>query len=480
MQPECADVARSELHSRYAEKLVVNSDLDRTLVSFQANKELPFYSWFKYKEGFAKPFVDYCINSFGDQGELLDPFAGSGAALFVAAERGMSATGIELLPSATFSIEARMAALEVDPEKFRRYADRVLKADFESMHDESTAIRHVKITEKAYSEETERDLSGYLYYVRNKLGPKAIKTLLEFAAFSVLEEISFTRKDGQYLRWDQRAGKSEKTKFDKGEILSFRKAVEQKLSDMKNDLLNLTRDGNQKFLVDTKTKAGEIELIQGTCLHKLRGLPSDRTDLVITSPPYCNRLDYTRTYCLELTFLGCSESKIKMLRQTMLSCTVENKSKVGVLRRYYRDKGDLESFELAKAAFESQEGFHEVWSYLDSLIGLKKPNGKKMLPNENVPRMIWNYFFEMNLVIQQLARVLKPGGRVVMVNDNVQYAGEELPVDLILSDYAEAHGLEIETIWVLPRGKGNASQQMGKHGRTEIRKCVYVWKKSEV
>ncbi len=71
----------------------------------------------------------------------------------------------------------------------------------------------------------------------------------------------------------------------------------------------------------------------------------------------------------------------------------------------------------------------------------------------------------------------KPGGRVVMVNDNVQYHGEEIPVDLILSDFATGAGLIVDHIWVLSRGKGNSSQQMGAHGRNEIRKCVYVWSK---
>ena len=67
---------------------------------------------------------------------------------------------------------------------------------------------------------------------------------------------------------------------------------------------------------------------------------------------------------------------------------------------------------------------------------------------------------------------------MVMVNDNVRYAGVVIPVDLILSDFAEAAGFNVEKIWVLPRGKGNSSQQMGRHGREEVRKCVYVWRKS--
>jgi hypothetical protein len=99
------------------------------------------------------------------------------------------------------------------------------------------------------------------------------------------------------------------------------------------------------------------------------------------------------------------------------------------------------------------------------------------LSNPNVPGLVANYFLEMAQVVFELARVLKPGGHLVMVNDNVRYHGEEVPVDLILSDFAESAGLTVEKIWVLPRGKGNSSQQMGRWGRQELRKCVYLWKK---
>ncbi|MBH8554745.1 hypothetical protein I8751_20785 [Nostocaceae cyanobacterium CENA357] len=83
----------------------------------------------------------------------------------------------------------------------------------------------------------------------------------------------------------------------------------------------------------------------------------------------------------------------------------------------------------------------------------------------------------MCFVIYEIARILKISGMVAMVNDNVRYAGEEIPVDLILSDIAESFGLQTRHIWTLERGKGNSSQQMGHHGRSELRKCVYIWEK---
>jgi hypothetical protein len=94
-----------------------------------------------------------------------------------------------------------------------------------------------------------------------------------------------------------------------------------------------------------------------------------------------------------------------------------------------------------------------------------------------IPRMVRGYFYEMACVIQECFRVLKPGALLFMVNDNVRYAGASIPVDTILSDFAEKMGFTVESILVLPSDKGNSSQQMGNHGRDPLRKCVYVWKK---
>ena len=122
--------------------------------------------------------------------------------------------------------------------------------------------------------------------------------------------------------------------------------------------------------------------------------------------------------------------------------------------------------------YDQQGALHEVLEILRNAVD--------ELGNRHVIRLLEGYFFEMALVIAELGRVIRPGGTVVMVNDNVRYHGEEVPVDLILSDFAESAGFRCDRIDVLPRGKGNASQQMGRFGRKEIRKCVYWWKRNSV
>jgi hypothetical protein len=101
----------------------------------------------------------------------------------------------------------------------------------------------------------------------------------------------------------------------------------------------------------------------------------------------------------------------------------------------------------------------------------------KLLNNNGIATMIRGYFYEMACVIYECYRTLRPQSYMFMVNDNVKYAGVSISVDLILSQIAEQNGFSVEELMVLPRGKGNSSQQMGSHGRDELRKCVYIWKK---
>ena len=100
----------------------------------------------------------------------------------------------------------------------------------------------------------------------------------------------------------------------------------------------------------------------------------------------------------------------------------------------------------AVSMYERQGAVHEVIGILNE--------SKDQLSNPHVVRMLEGYFLEMALVVGELSRVVKPGGTVVMVNDNVQYHGEELPVDLILSDFAEeSQGLHVKAYGHYPVGK---------------------------
>jgi len=464
---------RQKLYDRLEDKLETSYNLNRKVVSFQANKDEPFYRWFKYKEGFSSNLVKYFLSEYSPApGKILDPFAGVGTTLFTAQEIGWKSYGIELLPVGAFTIQAREAAKKINVEALKQTTSE-LWDKVKKINPVKNLFEHISITKHAFPEENEILLNKYLDYC-NSIKDNDIQIILKFAAFSSLEEISYTRKDGQYLRWDSRSKRELSGKpFDKGKILNFEEALNNKLSQIITDLSQdkpttlfdqLNGNGNGHQL-------SPIKIIEGTCLEEIPRLEDNFFDFIITSPPYCNRYDYTRTYALELVFLGYDKDQVRNYRQSMLSCTVENKEKIESLKDYYSSSGKANMFDRILKVYNNSSAMAEVNSVLEIL------NKHERLNNNNIPRMVKNYFLEMCFVIYEMARVTKSGGYCVMVNDNVRYGGEEIPVDLILSEFAENFSYSINKIFVLPKGKGNSSQQMGNYGRTEIRKCVYLWQK---
>jgi DNA modification methylase len=462
---------REKLFDRLADKIETAYNLSRKIVSFQANKEEPIYRWFKYKEGFSNTLVKYFLSEYAPKGgKVLDPFAGAGTTLFAGQELGWESFGIELLPVGSFVMLTRQAINEIDVKELQSVSKKMWN-EISNIKTFENFINHISITKDAFPVDTEEYLNKYLNYC-SKINSKPIQTILKFAAFTVLEEISFTRKDGQYLRWDYRCKRDLTGKpFNKGKILNFEDAVKAKLNQIIQDLSpNQTKSLFDQFENSTQDKKA-VNIIEGSCLEKLPKLESNFFDFIITSPPYCNRYDYTRTYALELVFLGYDNDQVRNLRQTMLSCTVENKEKLEYLEQFYISINRKSAFEKVIKTYQSSKTMLEVNTILDELNKLGKLN------NNNIARMVKNYFLELCFVIYEMARVTKSGAYCVMVNDNVRYGGEEIPVDLILSEFAENFGFNINKIFVLPKGKGNSSQQMGNYGRTEIRKCVYLWQK---
>ena len=451
------------LEARFSGRLNVNYDLDRTMVSFQANKAQNGHRWCKYKEGFSASLMYYVLDRLRlSSGHLLDPFAGSGTALFAASDYGIDGTGIELLPHSIEIIATRNMLRNCNHTKMAAEVRSFRDGECWKVPGISQPFRHLCITSGAFPVDSEQQLGRFLYE-SGRVASKGLQRVLRFAAMCVLEDISYTRKDGQYLRWDCRSGRrAGRSSFKKGPILRFGDAIRKKLTQISDDI------SVGKYLFPPLTSSqghGQVTVLSGSCLDILPKLETGSFSAVITSPPYCNRYDYTRTYALELAMLGANEDKVRNLRQTMLSCTVENRAKTRL------DKTFSESvYSRATRALEEQDCLQRILSYLDTC------RQDRVLNNTGIPRMVRNYFLEMSLVIFECARVLAKGAPFVMVNDNVRYQGAHVPVDLILSEMAQAAGFEVETIWVLPRGKGNSSQQMRLHGRRELRKCVYVWR----
>ena len=425
--------------------------LTRRVVSFQANKSLPGYRWFKFKEAFSADLVSYFLDLHGESiGCVLDPFAGSGTTLFACANRGIDADGIELLPIGNAIYNAHKVLQNFSEKDFKLLRRFAKKENWKSRAND--ALIELRITSGAYPADTKKDLQSYISAI--KQAPGHIKPVMIFAALCVLESVSYTRKDGQFLRWDNRSGRKLKRYFHKGELPKFSEALALKIEDIIKD----RHVGCDLFPI---SKQGSTRLFPGSCLDILPTIEDSRYDYVFTSPPYCNRYDYTRTYALELALLGIDEENLSLLRQKMLTCTVENRPK-------------KQTNPIWPSVLEKLDA-----NILLNLILKHLEHQKKIgqLNNNSIVRMVTGYFMEMACVIAECSRIIKPGGRFVMVNDNVRYCGVNISVDYILSSIAEEMGFEVEQILVSPQLKGNSSQQMELYGRSPLRKSVYIWRK---
>ncbi|MGD1703791.1 hypothetical protein [Dapis sp. BLCC M229] len=248
---------------------------------------------------------------------------------------------------------------------------------------------------------------------------------------SILEPCSYTAKDGQFLR----------IKKDK-KIYSPIEILQQKIYQAQQDILSMrTLWGNKK------RQPPEIQLADARDLKNVQF--SQKPTAIITSPPYPNRYDYTRIYSLELCFNFVKNfEELKELRFSVLRSHIESKVQ------------------------NNDTPNHPV---IAEVVDILRQQGK-VLNNPRIPDMLVGYFVDMGQVIQEWSRVLAPGAKVAMVVDNVRFAGELVPVDLILSEMAEKVEFKVERI-IVARYKGNSSQQMGKYDRIPVRESVVVWQK---
>lgn len=470
----CDETARLELEHLYSGIIEETNLFSRKTVSFQANKVAVLHNWFKYREGFSAKLVDILLTDFGvlPNDTILDPFAGSCTTLLKSKLLGLNSIGVELLPHCHLAWEAKSRVFLYNLDEIMDLRSIIYEKRPPSS---PTVFPHLTITESAFSIETEGDLVAYADWFQTMDASDDAKLLLHALLMSILEEVSYTRKDGQYLRWDTRARKIQERNalrikqhknpirgINKGPLPSVRSALLQQMDIVIRDISALQSDLPPVGTTQT--------LIAGNTLFELPKLPSASIDAVVTSPPYANRYDYTRTYALELAFLSV-ENSIFDLRQALLSCTVENRSKLKELRRYYISLGATERYDEIVKTLNSCAALNEV------TVALQTRNNRGEINNNGVLRMVHQYFEELTFVFAELFRVCKNGAYVAFVNDNVRYAGEVIPVDLISTKLAESIGFTPEKVYVIPQRKGNSSQQMKKFGRRELRKSITIWRK---
>lgn len=409
----------------------------RQLVTYVPNKTVPIHRWFSYKEGFSAALVDAFLREFGTQpgkARVFDPFVGCGTTVIAAKQAGYGAWGIDILPVAIFAARVKLRSAEdYDLLRLKAGVDRLLASPY---HEPSiSAPQDVRIIDLAFSEDV---LNEVLFFKEEVLKEEdeCVREFLLLGLLSILEKVSYTSKDGQFLRL-----KPEKN------IPPVRATLARQLRLMYRDLTTI---GYQMRLFEKPAKYTVPSSRIYVLLADARDFTSavdDYADVIITSPPYLNRYDYSRIYGLELSLAFVEDfDGLKAIRHRLLRSHIES-----------------------RPASTDEVNHPALLEVLSNLAG-------KKLNNPRIPVMIKGYFEDMNLVLKELYKVCRPGARIALVVGNVRFEGELIPVDLVLSELASDAGFRIDKV-IITRYKGNSSQQMGKYGRVPVRESVVLWSK---
>lgn len=399
----------------------------RQLVTYVPNKKEPVYGWFKYKEAFSRLLIEKISSHWQlpKKAIIFDPFAGCGTTLLAGKDLGYKAIGIDIFPVSIFTTKAKLSSIKIsDTHILDSYIKELFNKKF---HPPKSSFPNLRIIDLAFQRDTQAELMFFKEQIEHF--PEPYRGFFLLGLLSILEDVSYTSKDGQFLR------------LVKKKIPSVSVKLKEKLNRMVDDLA---------FRNNIGLNGGGSAEIKYADARDFR-LPKKyhgKINAVITSPPYLNRYDYSRSYALELCMLFVKDfDAMRTIRHSLLRSHIESKE---------------------------HEGKDIKLRALDEIL---ENLSHKALNNKRIPIMVKAYFEDMNLVLKNLYDCMAYGSQVALVVANARFEGEMIPVDLMLSELSELHGFKTESIWIT-RYKGNSSQQMAKYGKVPARESIVFWRKN--
>ncbi|MEM3411715.1 MAG: DNA methyltransferase [archaeon] len=242
-------------------------------VTFIPNKKEPIYNWYYFKEGFSKQLVDYFLEKYSPK-RVLDPFCGVGTTLLACKQKEIDGAGLDVSSLAVFVAKVKTANYDIN----------VIKQLFEKFKEKHVGEK-IKTRYKSYFPKYVLDIgAGYLSIIESF--PQPYQDFFKLALMDSMMKCSYAFKDGAVLKRFKRPLPPFK--------LTFRNKVKKMIKDLEK--MNLPK------IVP--------EIIQGDA----RNMPfeDESFDLVITSPPYLNKIEYTQVYGPELEiFFKLPETKLR-------------------------------------------------------------------------------------------------------------------------------------------------------------------------
>lgn len=378
-------------------------------LAFQApaREAHPLHGLHPFAARFPFGLAGYFVDGLTRRGDVvLDPMCGSGITLLEGWLAGRNVVGVDLDPLARRQSSARTSAL--DREAVRITGNAVLERAVE-LHagkshpmDPLAAVRGgmddatLKFLDYWFFPETQQELAALILAIRAE-GHPGLRNVLEvvFSSTIVTKSGGVSRaRDLAHTRPHRVADKRPRSALRQFEILLNRAAGAY-----------ARVDGNE---------VGQGNVVAGD--SRLLPLQDESVDLIVTSPPYANALDYMRAHKFSLVWLGDPIPRLSDLRGRYIgaerqSSTADNSDTLPASVRAV--VGELGERDAARS------------------------------------RVLNRYFQDMAAAISEMRRVLRGGSAAIIVVGPSVMRDALVPTHQCLADIASAVGLDV--VRVAPR-----------------------------
>lgn len=383
------------------------------------------HDWYRFVLSFPPHLVSDYIHRFklNHDHRILDPFCGTGTTLVEAKKRGIASVGIEANPMAHFASRVK-TDWSVDPETLLKHASQVIS-------DASGELKSLGI----YDELLLRAFNADTCTLRSLSGEE-MKLLLK-DSISPLP----LHKALVLLGHLQRGGENP---FLSHEKLAFANAVLYSASNLRfgpevgvgtirydAPLLKLWFDDVKAMASDLRVlsslAAVPAEVFHADARSLTHFLEPASVDAVITSPPYPNEKDYTRTTRLESVLLGFIKTKedLRALKQTLVRSNTRSVYKGDDDDQWITEHGEIQAIadriENRRIEMGKTSGFERLYARVTKL-----------------------YFGGMARHLADLRTVLRPGAHLAyVVGDQASYLRVMIRTGELLADIAKSLGYEL-------------------------------------
>jgi tRNA G10 N-methylase Trm11 len=389
------------------------------------------HDWYRFVLSFPPHLVREYLERFGlgQRQQVLDPFCGTGTTLVECKKMGVPSIGLEANGVAAFASKVK-TDWTVNPDALLDHAERV------------AGITRTRLENGGF-EAVEGEIFG-----NNHSSKKDTLQSLPLDAFKLLlrDSISPVPLHKALVLLDTLA-KNFSPEFSEHERIAVAKALVCGASNLKfgpevgvgpakkdAPVVDLWLEGVRKIAADLRRlrrHAGIPAKVYETDARQITELIEPNSiDAVITSPPYPNEKDYTRTTRLEAVMLGFLKSKedLRALKQGLLRSNTR-----GVYAADEDDRHVSQNREIQRiaAAIEARR------------IEMGKTSGFERL----YARVTKLYFGGMARHLSALRTVLRPGAQLAyVVGDQASYLRIMIRTGKLLAEIAESLGYTVTGI----------------------------------